>query len=52
MYGTERSYGSHYIRNVTKFSTKKYVVGTQKNPLNETFHFSTQNMLKLMEKKI
>ena len=29
-----------------------YVVGTQKNRLNETVVLSTQNMLKLMGKKI
>ena len=34
------------------FSTKTYVMGTQKNPLNETVLLSTQNiMLKLMGKK-
>ena len=34
------------------FSTKTYVEGTQKNHLNETVLLSTQNMLKLMGKKI
>ena len=35
------------------FSTKTYVVGTQKNCLNETVLLSTQNIiLKLMGKKI
>ena len=34
------------------FSTKTYVVGTQKNYLNETILLSTQNMLKVMGKKI
>ena len=33
-------------------SQSKHVVGTQKNHLNETFLLSTQNMLKLMGKKI
>ena len=28
------------------FSTKTYVVGTQKNHLNKTVHFSTQNICK------
>ena len=32
--------------------TKKYVVGTQNNRLNETVLLSPQNMLKLMDKKI
>ena len=34
------------------FSSKTYVVGTQKNCLNETVLLSTQNMLELMGKKI
>ena len=35
------------------FSTKTYVVGTQKNRLNETFYFKhPKQMLKLMGKKI
>ena len=34
------------------FSTKTYVMGTQKNRLNETVCLSTQNMLKIMGKKI
>ena len=34
------------------FSTKTYFVGTQKNRLNEMVLLSTQNMLKLMGKKI
>ena len=34
------------------FSTKTYVVGTQKNGLNGKALLSTQNMLKLMGKKI
>ena len=34
------------------FSTKTYVVGTQKNHLNEMVLLSTQNMLKIMGKKI
>ena len=34
------------------FSTKQYVVGTQKNPLNETVLLSTQNMFGLLGKKI
>ena len=33
-------------------SQPKHVVGTQKNRLNETVLLSTQNMLKLMGKKI
>ena len=33
-------------------STKTYIVGSQKNRLNETVLLSTQNMLKLMAKKI
>ena len=33
------------------FSTKTYVVGTQKNSLNETVFLNTQNMLKIMVKK-
>ena len=34
------------------FSTKTYVVGTQKNRLIEMCFLSTQNMLKIMAKKI
>ena len=34
------------------FSTKLYVVGTQKKRLNETVLLSTHNMLKLMSKEI
>ena len=34
------------------FSTKTYVVGTQKNRLNETVLLSDKEMLKLMGKKI
>ena len=34
------------------FSTKTYVKGAQKNRLNETVLLSTQNMLKLMGKKL
>ena len=34
------------------FSTKTYVLGTEKNHLNETVLLSTQNVLKLMGKKI
>ena len=34
------------------FSTKTYVMGTQKNRLSETVLLSTQNMLKMMGKKI
>ena len=34
------------------FSTKTYVVGTQKNHLNETVLLSTQNMFKFIGKKI
>ena len=34
------------------FSNKTYVVGTQKNRLNETVFLSTQNMLKLKGRKI
>ena len=35
------------------FSTKTYVVGTQKNRLNETFFFEhPKQMLKIMGKKI
>ena len=34
------------------FSTKTYVEGAQKNRLNETVLLSTQNMLKLMGKKL
>ena len=34
------------------FSTKTYVVGTQKNRLFDTVLLSTKNMLKLMGKKI
>ena len=34
------------------FSTKTYVMGTQKNRLDETVLLSTQNMFKLMNKKI
>ena len=33
------------------FSTKTYVVGTQKNHLNEMILLSTQNMFKLMGKR-
>ena len=33
-------------------STKTYIVGTQKNGFNETVLLSTQNMLKLMGRKI
>ena len=46
------------IRECTKnyyyfyFSTKTYVMGTQKNRLNEMVLLSTQNMLILMGKKI
>ena len=36
---------------ITK-KTKRYVVGTQKNRLNETVPLSTQNMLKLIGKEI
>ena len=45
---------SAYQKNVVVFyfSTKTYVVDTQKNHLNETVLLSTQNMLKLMGKKI
>ena len=45
---------SAYQKNVCffYFSTKTYVVDTQKNRLNETVLLSTQNMLKLMGKKI
>ena len=40
-------------RRVSNFLTKTYVVGTQKNRLNETVLLSTPNiMLKLMGKKI
>ena len=38
--------------NSSYFLTKTYVVGTQKNRLNETVLLSTQNMFKLMGKKI
>ena len=34
------------------FSTKTYVVGTQKNHLDEMVLLSTQNVFKLMGKKI
>ena len=35
------------------FSSKTYVVGTQKNPLNETVFLSTKKrLLKLMGKKV
>ena len=34
------------------FSTKTYVVGTQKNRLNETVLLSSQNMFKQVDKKI
>ena len=34
------------------FSTKTYVVGTQKTRLNETVLLSTKNMFKVMGKKI
>ena len=34
------------------FSTKTYIVGTQKNRFNETVHLSTQNRFKLMGRKI
>ena len=38
---------------IVYFSTKTYVVGTQKNRLNETVLLSTQkHMLKIMGKKI
>ena len=36
---------------LSNFSTKRYVVGTQKERLTETVLLSTQNMLKLMNKK-
>ena len=32
------------LENISYFSTKTYVVGTQKNRLNETVLLSTQNM--------
>ena len=34
------------------FSTKTYVVGTQKNRLNEAVHLSTENMFSFLVKKI
>ena len=43
-----------YFPTVSYFSTKTYVVGTQKNHLNEGVLLSTQNikiMLKLMGKR-
>ena len=39
-------------RKKSYFSTKTYGVGTQMNRLNETVLLSTQNLLKLMGKKI
>ena len=39
----------HYF---SYFSTITYVMGTQKNHLNERVLMSTQNMLKLIGKKI
>ena len=43
---------SAYQKKNSYFSTKTYVVGTQKNRLNETVLLSTQHMLKLMGKKV
>ena len=43
---------SVYKTIIFHFSTKTYVVGTQKNHPNETVLLSTKNMLKLMGKKI
>ena len=38
--------------NFCYFSTKTYVVGTQKNHLNETVLLSTQNMFRLLGKQM
>ena len=43
---------SAYQKLFSYFSTKTYVVGTQKNRLQETVLSRTQNMFKLMGKKI
>ena len=42
----------HTPKNSFLISQQKHVVGTQKNSLHETVLLSTQNMLKLMGKKI
>ena len=49
----EASDKSAYPKKISYFSTKTYVVGTQKNRLIETFFLSTQNIiLKGLDKKI
>ena len=43
---------SVYWKSIFYFSSKTHVLGTQKNRLNETVLLSTQNMFKLMGKKL
>ena len=43
---------SAYWKTIFFISHPKHVVGTQKNRLNETVLLGTQNMFKLMDKKI